>query len=163
DLANRAIRLFEARDCEGTSLAYWTDAKPVETQVQGTNEILVTVAVNGRLMLGVLDSGASVSALTMAESVRLGVNAKTPGVVTAGCTSHMPAGRSFRLAATEPATTCASRAGTGNSSTLGATKKPSGDTQSANSLCSACCSPFRDVLRMCNRNATAATGCGRRL
>jgi len=85
DLANRAIRLFEARDCEGTSLAYWTDAKPVETQVQGTNEILVTVAVNGRLMLGVLDSGASVSALTMAESVRLGVNTKTPGVVTAGC------------------------------------------------------------------------------
>ena len=85
DLANRAIRLFEARDCEGTSLAYWTDAKPVETQAQGTNEILVTVAVNGRLMLGVLDSGASVSALTMAESVRLGVNTKTPGVVTAGC------------------------------------------------------------------------------
>ena len=85
DLANRAIRLFQARDCDGTSLAYWTDAKPVETQVQGTNEILVTVAVNGRLMFGVLDSGASVSALTMAESVRLGVNAKTPGVVTAGC------------------------------------------------------------------------------
>ena len=85
DLANRAIRLFHARDCDGTSLAYWTDAKPVETQVQGTNEILVTVAVNGRLMFGILDSGASVSALTMAESVRLGVNAKTPGVVTAGC------------------------------------------------------------------------------
>ena len=85
DLANRAIRLFQARDCEGTSLAYWTDAKPVETQVQGTSEILITVAVNGRLMFGILDSGASVSALTMAESVRLGVNAKTPGVVTAGC------------------------------------------------------------------------------
>jgi predicted aspartyl protease len=85
DLANRAIRLFQARDCAGTSLAYWTDAKPVEAQLQGSAEILVSVAVNGRPTLAILDSGASVSALTMAESVRLGVNAKTPGVVTAGC------------------------------------------------------------------------------
>jgi predicted aspartyl protease len=85
DLANRAIRLFQARDCAGSPLAYWTDAKPVEAQLQGSGEILVSVAVNGRPTLAVLDSGASVSALTMAESVRLGINAKTAGVVTAGC------------------------------------------------------------------------------
>jgi len=85
DLANRVVRLFRARDCAGSPLAYWTDAKPVEAQVLGNGEILVSVAVNGRPMLAVLDSGASVSALTMAESVRLGVNARTDGVVTAGC------------------------------------------------------------------------------
>lgn len=85
DLANRTVRLFQARDCADSSLAYWSDAKPVEAQIQGSGEILVSVAVNGRPMLAILDSGASVSALTMAESVRLGVNAKTPGVITAGC------------------------------------------------------------------------------
>src|SRR6266850_5691028 len=53
DLANRAIRLFQARDCAGSPLAYWTDAKPVEAQLQGSGEILVSVAVNGRPMLGV--------------------------------------------------------------------------------------------------------------
>jgi predicted aspartyl protease len=85
DLPNRAVRLFQVRDCAGTPLAYWTDTKPVEAQLQGSGEILVSVAVNGRPILAILDSGASVSALTMAESVRLGVNAKAPGVVSAGC------------------------------------------------------------------------------
>lgn len=85
DLANRAIRLFQARDCAGSPLAYWTDARPVEAQIQGSGEILVSVAVNGRPSLAVVDSGATVSAVTMAESVRLGINAKTDGVVTAGC------------------------------------------------------------------------------
>ena len=87
DLPNRAVRLLQARDCGGTPLAYWTDAKPVEAQLQGSAEILVSVAVNGRPMLAILDTGASVSALTMAESVRLGVGAKTPGVETAGCST----------------------------------------------------------------------------
>ena len=85
DLPNRAVRLFQARDCAGSSLAYWTNAKAVDAPLQGNGEILVSVAVNGRPMLAILDSGASVSALTMAESVRLGVGAKTAGVVTAGC------------------------------------------------------------------------------
>ena len=85
DLANRAIRLFQARDCAGSPLAYWTDAKPVEAQIQGTGEILLSVAVNGRPSLAVIDSGAVFSAVTMAESVRLGINAKTDGVATAGC------------------------------------------------------------------------------
>ena len=85
DLANRAVRFFQARDCVNTSLAYWTDGQPAYVQLQGSAEILVTAAVNGRPMLAIVDSGASVSALTMAESVRLGVGAKTPGVVNAGC------------------------------------------------------------------------------
>jgi len=87
DLANRAVRLFQARDCAGSSLAYWTDARPVEAQIQGSGEILVSVAVNGRPSLAVVDSGSTFSALTMAESLRLGVNAKTEGVVTSGCST----------------------------------------------------------------------------
>jgi hypothetical protein len=85
DLPNRAIRLFQSRDCADSSLAYWTDARPGEARQQGNGEIVVSVAVNGQPILGILDSGAAFSALTMAESVRLGVGAKTPGVKTAGC------------------------------------------------------------------------------
>ncbi len=85
DLPDRAVRLFRARDCGTSPLAYWTDARPGEAPLQGTNEILVSTAVNGRPMLAILDTGASVSALTMAESVRLGVKRDSPGVATAGC------------------------------------------------------------------------------
>lgn len=85
DLPNRAVRLFQARDCATSPLAYWTDARAGETPLQGTNEILLGVVVNGRPILAILDSGASVSALTMAEAVRLGVTQTTPGVATAGC------------------------------------------------------------------------------
>lgn len=85
DFANRAVRLFQAQDCVNSSLAYWTNVKPIDVAIQGRDEFLVNVAVNGRAMLAILDSGASTSALTMAESVRLGITQKTPGVRTAGC------------------------------------------------------------------------------
>ena len=87
DLPNRAVRLFQPRDCAGTSLAYWSEGRSGEAQLQGNSEMLVSVAVNGRPILAILDSGASVSALTMAEAVRFGVNAKSPGVATAGCST----------------------------------------------------------------------------
>ena len=85
DISNRAVRLFQAHDCGRSSLAYWANGRAVETGLVGNGEILVRAAVNGRPMLAIIDTGASVSALAMAESVRLGVNAKTAGVVTAGC------------------------------------------------------------------------------
>ncbi len=66
DLPNRAVRLFQPRDCAGSSLAYWADGRSGEAQLQGTSEMLVSVAVNGRPLLAIIDSGASVSALTMA-------------------------------------------------------------------------------------------------
>ena len=44
-----------------------------------------TVAVNGRPMLALLDTGATASALSMSEAARLGVTTKTPGAATAGC------------------------------------------------------------------------------
>ena len=44
------------------ALAYWTDARPAEAQLQGNSEMLVSVAVNGRPLLAIIDSGASVSA-----------------------------------------------------------------------------------------------------
>jgi len=86
DLPNRAVRLFQPRDCAGSSLAYW-DGRAAEAQLQGNSEMLVSVAVNGRPILAVLDTGASLSALTMAEAVRFGVNAQSPGVATAGCSA----------------------------------------------------------------------------
>jgi hypothetical protein len=86
DLPNRAVRLFQPRDCGASSLAYW-DARAAEAQLQGNAEILVSVAVNGRPILAILDTGASLSALTMTEAVRFGINAQSPGVATAGCSA----------------------------------------------------------------------------
>lgn len=87
DLPNRTVRLFQPRDCAGSSLAYWSNGRSSEAQLQGDSEMLVGVAVNGRPILAILDSGASVSVLTMAEAVRFGVNAQSPGVATAGCST----------------------------------------------------------------------------
>src|SRR3954464_11722352 len=86
DLPNRAVRLFQPRDCAGSSLAYW-DPRAAEAQLQGASEMLVSVAVNGRPILAIIDTGASLSALTMAEAVRFGVNAQSSGVATAGCSA----------------------------------------------------------------------------
>src|SRR5258706_1584258 len=87
DLPNRAVRLFQPRDCAGSSLAYWGDGRAGEAQLQGNSEMLVSVAGNGPPILAILDTGASLSALTMAEAVRFGVNAQSSGVATAGCSA----------------------------------------------------------------------------
>lgn len=88
DLAARSVRLFQARGCEASPLAYWTDQQPGEVlqqQQQDSAEVLVNVTVNGRPVLAILDTGASVSALTTEEAVRLGIGGKSPGVTVAGC------------------------------------------------------------------------------
>jgi predicted aspartyl protease len=84
DLANNAVRLYQAKDCEGVSLAYWT-REPVEIPLEPGPKIWLTIQINGKPVRAELDSGASGSILSSPEAARLGVTQESPGVVAAGC------------------------------------------------------------------------------
>lgn len=85
DLAHGAVRLFQPKNCDGVSLAYWTSEEPREVAIEPIYEmsprIFVTVQINGQPVKAMLDSGASQSALTKTDAARLGVTPETPGVV----------------------------------------------------------------------------------
>ena len=87
DLPNRAIRLFEARDCQGASLAYWAKGGAGEAPLESGSRTMFTVAVNDRPLHATLDTGTTVSALTMPAAARLGMSPQSPGVTPAGCTT----------------------------------------------------------------------------
>jgi predicted aspartyl protease len=84
DLANNAITLYEAKDCEGVSLAYWT-RDPGVVPIEADGEIRLTIAINGKPVRAQLDSGAGSSILASVEAARLGVTQESPGAVAAGC------------------------------------------------------------------------------
>jgi predicted aspartyl protease len=88
DLAHRAIRLFQPRDCDGVSLAYWATEVPGEVNIEANYEaqpqIVLTIQINGQPVRAQLDSGASTSVLNKADAARLGVTPETPGVVAVG-------------------------------------------------------------------------------
>jgi predicted aspartyl protease len=86
DFPNRAVRLYQPRDCEGVSLAYWAKGGGAsEAPLAPSAKTVFPVAVNGRPMLALLDTGAPASALASSEAARLGVTTKSSGVATAGC------------------------------------------------------------------------------
>ena len=88
DLAHNMVRLYEPKDCEGVSLAYWTQERPSVADIAPVDEtrpqIVVTVLINGRQVRALLDSGASTSVLDKYEAAQAGVTPETPGVVPAG-------------------------------------------------------------------------------
>ena len=85
DLPNRAVRLYQPQDCEGVSLAYWAKDGAGEAALGAGARTTFTVAVNGRQVRALLDTGAGVSVLSMSEAARFGVTPRSPGVATAGC------------------------------------------------------------------------------
>lgn len=88
DLANNAVRLFEARNCAGASLAYWTrNASEVELEPEAT--LQVQVAINGRSLTAQLDSGAEVSAVSTLTARHLGKTPESPGVARGACASGL--------------------------------------------------------------------------
>ncbi len=88
DLANRAVRLFQPRNCNGTSLAYWTTGPAQQIQMEWLDpdrpRIVVPVRVNGLPIAALLDTGATSSILHKNIAARLGVRPDTPGVVAGG-------------------------------------------------------------------------------
>ena len=85
DLAHNAVRLYETKDCEGASLAYWATEPAGEVPIEAGSGIRFTVSVNGKPIRAQLDSGASASVLSKPDAARLGVAPESPGVVRTAC------------------------------------------------------------------------------
>lgn len=88
DLAHGAVRLFQPRDCEAVSLAYWATEGASEVDIEAIYDarpqVVLTVQINGQPVRAMLDSGASQSVLDKSEAARLGVTPDSPGVVAGG-------------------------------------------------------------------------------
>jgi len=88
DLAHDAVRLFQPKDCDGASLAYWTRDAAGEVEIESVSDtrpqIVLIVQVNGHPVRAMLDSGAAASVLTKRDAAAVGVTPETPGVVAAG-------------------------------------------------------------------------------
>ena len=93
DLAHDAIRLYQARDCENKSLAYWaTDGAGVvelDTILGANPTIELTVEIDGRPVKAQLDSGAYQSVLTKSRAASLGITPAAAGVVAGGCSGGL--------------------------------------------------------------------------
>jgi predicted aspartyl protease len=85
DLAHNAVRLYQAKDCEGMSLAYWATEPAGEVPIEAGSGIRLTVAINGKPVRAELDSGSSTSILSKANAARLGVTPESPGIVAGAC------------------------------------------------------------------------------
>ncbi len=85
DLPHNSVRLFQPRDCDNVSLAYWTKEIPGEVEIERFNEarphIAFTVSVNDRPFDAILDSGADMSILAAHDAAALGVTPEGAGVV----------------------------------------------------------------------------------
>jgi clan AA aspartic protease (TIGR02281 family) len=88
DLAHGAVRLFQPKDCDGVSLAYWATEGASEVDIEAIYDaqpqIILTVQINGQPVRALLDSGAGTSVLDKSAAARLGVTADSPGVVAGG-------------------------------------------------------------------------------
>lgn len=85
DLPHHAVRLFQAMDCGGVSLAYWTTEPAGEAAIEAGPKLEVMVQINGQPGRALLDSGASSSIVAMDFADRLGVTPESAGVVAGGC------------------------------------------------------------------------------
>jgi len=102
DLAHNAVRLFQSKDCDGTSLAYWATSGAGETEIEAVNatgpRIVVPVLINGKPVRALLDSGAGVSVLDRPEAARLGI---APGPVVGSGRGLGPKAVDFAIAPLE--------------------------------------------------------------
>jgi predicted aspartyl protease len=88
DLAHGAVRLFQPKDCDGVSLAYWATEGASEVDIEAIYDaqpqIVLTIQINGQPVRAQLDSGAGTSVLDKSDAARLGITPETPGVVAGG-------------------------------------------------------------------------------
>ena len=86
DMAHNAVRLYETRDCDGVSLAYWATTEPAgEVPIESGSKIRLTVSINGQPVRAGVDSGSSASMLSKPDAARLGVTPESHSTVTGGC------------------------------------------------------------------------------
>ena len=76
DFANRALRLWQPRDCDGASLAYWSKDGVGEVEIERVTDarpqVAFTVRLNDKPIDAILDSGASSSLVALPDAEALG-------------------------------------------------------------------------------------------
>jgi clan AA aspartic protease (TIGR02281 family) len=89
DLPGGAVRFFRAEDCDNVALSYWTKDPAGQAAIEPGSQLELTIQVNGQPARAQLDSGASTSVMDSEFASRLGVTAKSPGVIPGGCSSGL--------------------------------------------------------------------------
>jgi tetratricopeptide (TPR) repeat protein/predicted aspartyl protease len=89
DLANGFIRLFHAKDCDGTMLAYWAKNTSVaevsfERRTPLAPHLIAEAKLNGKKIRIMFDTGASRSVLTLRAAERAGITPEHDEVTAAG-------------------------------------------------------------------------------
>jgi len=88
DLRNNAVRLYQPKDCENASLAYWTKDVVGEVEIERIDDnrprIEFTVSINGKPFDALLDSGAWSTVVTQEQAASLGVTAESAGTTAGG-------------------------------------------------------------------------------
>ena len=91
DLARGAIRLFKDTDCSKQFLAYWDMQNQQPITITDIEKVtprypfaIAHAYINGEKIGVMLDSGASVSVLSLKAAARAGVNIDSPGVIDGG-------------------------------------------------------------------------------
>jgi predicted aspartyl protease len=95
DLAHNAVRLFQPKDCDGASLAYWTNDVAGNVEFEPVKdsgaEIVLSIQINGHPVRAKFDSGSTASVLSKDDAAVAGVTPETPGVIAAGRTHGLGA------------------------------------------------------------------------
>jgi clan AA aspartic protease (TIGR02281 family) len=97
DLANNAVRIFQAKDCGDVPLAYWAKGGASEAKLEVDNEkpgILVPVKLNGKPFLAEMDTGTSRSIVSRLVATSLGLGPDSGNAKAAGQTGGLGAARS---------------------------------------------------------------------
>jgi predicted aspartyl protease len=85
------VRIYQARDCAGTPLAYW-DRSARSVAMEDDSKVVIAIRVNGRDALALLDSGASSSVVSLNFAAKLGITPQSPNVIPGGCSRGLGAG-----------------------------------------------------------------------
>jgi tetratricopeptide (TPR) repeat protein len=94
DLANGVLRFFQAKDCRGANLAYWSagkalssvDLREVGDNPKNINRLVTAAKINGKTIRVNFDSGSSMSFVSRPTAAKAGVPISSEGVTAAGVT-----------------------------------------------------------------------------
>jgi len=103
DLAHDAVRIFQTKDCDNVSLAYWAKGGAGVVPLETDNEkpgIIVAVKLNDRPFLAELDTGASRSVVSRLVAANLGLDAASGNAKAAGQVGGIGAARMDAYVAT---------------------------------------------------------------
>jgi predicted aspartyl protease len=84
DFQSNAVRVYQTKDCEESPLAYWARSA-TQVPIEPGGRVHLGIAINGKPVVALLDSGSSRSLLGTAEAEKLGITPQSPGATAAGC------------------------------------------------------------------------------